>query len=80
MKEFIWSRDKDLTLLAFSSALALAITHAIMLHNHKSVVPLYMNVNVGAEEVDNNLSGNAGISADYYSRQIRQSLESSVVE
>lgn len=46
----------------------------------KTISPFYMNLNVGEDteqqDLDNNLSGNSGISMDYYSKQLDQLLNS----
>jgi hypothetical protein len=79
MKELICNKIEILFML-LSSVLAFFVAQISFTHNKvKTVTPFYMefrNDYSGESDPDNNLSGNSGISQDYYTKQVLQFLKS----
>jgi len=77
MKELIYSRV-EIVLMLISSMLAFIAAQVSFTNNQiRTITPFYMDVKSdysGESEQDNNLTGNSGISQDYYTKQVRQFL------
>ena len=69
------------TLLLFSLLFSMFILQSVIVRSKSKqgvITPFYINFDAGLQcdsDPDNNLSGNAGISEDYYNKQVHQFLE-----
>ena len=75
MKEFSYAREKETNFLLFSFVVALTIAQALLLGDRSKLAVLFhaeLKVGKSNEDFDLNLSGNSGISQDYYVKQLGQ--------